>query len=514
MKKLISALLFILCCQMTFAEKAIIDHIVYELDLNKLTAKVLNFQTSTEDVCDVCIPSNVMYKHDIYQVTALGYDKLEHGYEFYYQYDKARINIEHLYLPNSLEEISTDAFTGMARLQELIIPRFVKLLVAMRRDGWLNSWNDCPILGRDNKEEFPRMRSITILGTPTCKREERGDFRYYTISKCYYYDRDDKKVEIPLDMASYDYKLKVAYTIAGIKSLDNPTSKLCPNLNTFSMPAVERELAQIKQCYSEVQRLANSYNTKLKEHPYFDGSQITFKLDYKDSQTQLRKDCDSIKKAMTKQFVALKNGQMESNLRNNNLSKYLEIYFTQHPELKPSIDSVRFEYRCEDSPKQDSLVLLFIEHNVLPLSCRERQYQQYQNLFADRAEFNEIYDRKNADSFQTELDYRIELRLWLDRFIGLVRSEPDTKLQGMTSAKEGSIPYRIYAYLKKFTVDYNTQDKRNYFFDVAVDTIFENNEKIKAEYAKNGHFFNSRQEFFEAYITPVYKKILKSKQNR
>lgn len=59
------------CCQLTFAETAIIGDIVYELDLNKRTAMVLNFQTNTEDVCGVIVPQYVEYKHEVFEVTSI-----------------------------------------------------------------------------------------------------------------------------------------------------------------------------------------------------------------------------------------------------------------------------------------------------------------------------------------------------------------------------------------------------------------------------------------------------------
>ena len=148
----------------------------------------------------------------------------------------------------------------------------------------------------------------------------------------------------------------------------------------------------------------------------------------------------------------------------------------------------------------------------MPLSCRERQYQQHQNLFTDKVEFDAIYNSKQAESFQSEIDYRLELRPWLDKFIDLVKTNPDAKLQGMIKAKDGSIPYRIYSYLRKFAADYNTQDKRDHFYNEAVNAIFEYNVRVNEEYTKNEHFFKSRQEFVDAYITTEYKKILKTKK--
>ena len=54
-KRLIFILLLSACTMLTVAaERAVVDRIVYELDLMNMSAKVLNFQTSLSEPCDVC----------------------------------------------------------------------------------------------------------------------------------------------------------------------------------------------------------------------------------------------------------------------------------------------------------------------------------------------------------------------------------------------------------------------------------------------------------------------------
>ena len=126
MKKIIAFILVFFCCQVTFAEKALIDHIVYYLDIKSLTARVLNFQTSKTDLCDITIPSTVEYKHDTYTVTVLSYERFTWDSEFYYDYEKARLNIEHVILPNTIKEVWYQAFCGMTRLREIEI-RYINI---------------------------------------------------------------------------------------------------------------------------------------------------------------------------------------------------------------------------------------------------------------------------------------------------------------------------------------------------------------------------------------------------
>ena len=511
MKKIIAFILVFFCCQVTFAEKALIDHIVYYLDLKSLTARVLNFQTSKTDLCDITIPSTVEYKHDTYTVTILSYERFTWDSEFYYDYEKARMNIEHVILPNTIKEVWYQAFCGMTRLREIEIPESVTLIYVRNYGGGLFGNFAKHTLGVKLEDELPRLERIVVNGTPDCLWDKMDGSTKYTFTSRWDY-RNREWTETPYNLASYNYILQVAYTMAGINSLDSLSCDLCPNLRTFSMPDAERKIGPIKQCYSELRMLCNSYNAQLKENPYYDGFKITYNLTYKGNLHQLRRECDSIKAAITEQYNHLSKGQMENNMRENDLAKYITIYQTIHSECKQGIDSLRFEYRCESFSKQDSTILLFVEHKELPLSCRERQYQQHQNLFTDKVEFDAIYNSKQAESFQSEIDYRLELRPWLDKFIDLVKTNPDAKLQGMIKAKDGSIPYRIYSYLRNFAADYNTQDKRDHFYNEAVNAIFEYNVRVNEEYTKNEHFFKSRQEFVDAYITTEYKKILKTKK--
>ena len=65
MKKYFIAVLLSICCQISFAEYVVIDHIVYDLDFVNLTATVLNFQIGINTPCTVTIPETVRYKNDV-----------------------------------------------------------------------------------------------------------------------------------------------------------------------------------------------------------------------------------------------------------------------------------------------------------------------------------------------------------------------------------------------------------------------------------------------------------------
>ena len=79
---------------------------------------------------------------------------------------------------------------------------------------------------------------------------------------------------------------------------------------------------------------------------------------------------------------------------------------------------------------------------------------------------------------------------------------PTVKLQGMSSTED---PTPLYC------MGLVSYCKAKYYYDDAVTLVLTINEKAKKEYEKNGHYFNDKMEFFEAYISSEYKTTLKNK---
>ena len=515
MKKILIIIVAVLMTtRMMAIEYAVIDRIVYSLDLKTLTATVLNFQTSKSEPCDVTIPPTVEFKNDTYTVVALDFSNFGYDSDLYYQYDKVRINIEHVYLPNTIETIWAKAFSGMIRLKEITLPFSVKNLVAIEKTSGLFAYYHSQYLLGDGDEVFPRLEKITILGTPECATYENSQPYNYSVNTCVVY-KDGGKSVVPIALKSKSgnstYISKVALSFAGISSLQTLSSKMCPNLKSFSMPAAEKIVANIEKYDAQLRTLHEQYSAQLKEHPYYDGSVLTCptpKIEPPFDEKEIAKKYAAATQSLTDQHNILTQGQMEENLRTTNFDKFIEIYQNLHPDTKYIVLKTKKDFRCESKETLNQIIWDVVNNIDTLKSCRDRQYSEYGYLFKNREEFDESYDRVvYNDVFLSELKQRTKQYERLQFFIRLMQDNPKVKLQGMDVAKAATLPYQADTYIRAL-------GNPDYYFDDAIDAIFQYNELIQKEYAKNGYLFPSRKSFFYYYISQVYQSTVRDRKKK
>ena len=281
-------ILLALCSLIAKAEYAIIEKIVYDLNLTTLTATVLNFQDRSGVIV---IPSNVYHKGDIYVVRKLSYcafnTSVEDAYTraylgntisqaimgesstindivdlggtldikytravaereepFRYNYDNVRSSIIVLQLPNTIESIEANAFDGMVRLRELSIPASVKELP------------------QDNETVFKsmmcRLERLIIYGLPTYE----------------YYPTGADWTRIKLSVASTDENGNYNY-VPKIKEKFGVEE--CPNLKQFAMPEYEKIkpiLVEYKKANSYLTEKTTELNEKLTKYEHNNGVKI------------------------------------------------------------------------------------------------------------------------------------------------------------------------------------------------------------------------------------------------
>ena len=198
MKKVFLLLLMSVFSHVIHAEYAIIDDIVYNLNVENLTAIVLNFQNAGSDVA---IPAEVSYRGDQYIVRSISrydfdynsidsYNDTYHTQQmatsvwgdnwisdaivertmkknqkreeeesyFQYDYNYTRAAINTLQLPNTIKYIYSGSFDGMTRLRALIIPASVDKLP----DGENTIFN----------QSMPRLEHVFVMGLPTFSMSE------------------------------------------------------------------------------------------------------------------------------------------------------------------------------------------------------------------------------------------------------------------------------------------------------------------------------------------------------
>lgn len=475
-------------CQFIYAEYAIIDRIVYDMNLDDLTATVLNFQVDIDYPCSVIIPGRVLYKNDIYKVTRMrhGYFS-KYDYEFGYKYDEARANIEYIDLPNTLEEIEKGAFAGMRRLKALIIP------ASVNRFKYVAIWD---LLGGGSFQTYPRLETITILGTPTC---EKGMGK----------DEQEISIAAQIENEEIDYIKMMAYIVARVDSLTG-RSELCPNLKIFSMPKAKAiiDLAtknKIKCAFfnEELQKACAYYNSKLKENAFYNGTVLTYEKVKLNQNTDIMRDTFYKERSnLMKKYKDLNEGKMEMSLRYYKKGKYIQCYSIAHPDKKAFIDSLLLELRCYDESEYNDAIIDAIDGKSITLtSCRDEQYQEYYYFFKDRNEFDVRYNLATSnEAFTNEIEERQKANDNLKNMKEKLLDDPLVSFQGILSKEDHASRY-FSGVLLFF--------KGKYYYDDAINAVLTLNKKAKKEYEKNGQYFASPKEFFEAYISSQYKAELK-----
>lgn len=157
------------------------------------------------------------------------------------------------------------------------------------------------------------------------------------------------------------------------------------------------------------------------------------------------------------------------------------------------------EYRCKYSPQQFATLYLY---NIVAdtITCREEYREKYLQLFISTQEFDLSY-QKGESEFLADVESRIKQRSEVDSFIKLLNNF--TMLNFKKDYDEDVIRIKKrYAELKD-----------NLYLD-DVKKALRNNEKLSAEWYKNGLWFASDYNaFITSYMSNHYKQDLKKLKN-
>ncbi|MBO7458979.1 MAG: hypothetical protein J6T80_06980 [Paludibacteraceae bacterium] len=577
MKRLITLLWVSLICHSVFAEYAIINNIVYRLNLEKLTAVVLNFQSVGNDVV---IPSHISYIGDRYVVQSISHydfessavDSYYDAYhtqqiatslfgdnwisdaiveetikeqqqredeEAYFQYDYkySRASINTLQLPNTIEYISPGAFDGMVRLRALFIPESVKVLPS----GSQTVFN----------QSMPRLEHIIVLGLPIYQTNGDQTITFASVN----------------DNGNFDYieRLKRKFDISR-----------CPNLESFQVPEYANKQPILNTYTTANQSLAEitaKWNADIARSPYNNGAKIATPV----LKTDACRDAKLLMSAFKQAVQYIKNRGMSFAYQNAiaYTKDSLENELKKHPyynEAKLEVELPKFEIIELDSSRIANAYL----------SCAKRLGEQYREFVTNKMENNlrtyypskfvEAYIRLNPhykpklDSIYMEFrclpfeeqskivihaidgeeitqescrqkqwnqySYLYENQTEFDRsyntltnvsFNGEIyeRQKAKSLLNSyMNYASENSKYIKLKAMRKKPNeqtqriISYLDEFKRTYYYSQAVEFILSQYPKVLAEYDKHKIYFVSQIDFFEAYTSENYGTILKTKKNK
>jgi hypothetical protein len=131
-------------------------------------------------------------------------------------------------------------------------------------------------------------------------------------------------------------------------------------------------------------------------------------------------------------------------------------------------------------------------------------YYKYIELFNDSEEFYSYYADK--DKFMAKVKERQILKgRYYMLFTKAKKQEGKFNFKGAKHAKNQEINHD---YVEPFMEILEVVQWRNDVFNV----FLKMDSKMAKEYEKVGSLFNNNGEFFEAYVSDDYKKILKSKK--
>lgn len=456
---------------------------VYAINVGEQTAKVVNFYS---EASSVTIPSSFVYQGDKYIVTSIGYNDFQtkvhedwygnaviesYGKYTFEDYDKNRACIVELNLPNTLEEIGTDAFKGMTRIKNLRIPSKVTKLSGKSFGG--NS----------------RLEVITIESMPCIQ------YWWYSDEICLVNVDDPMAIT---EKAKTEWKRNVCPRLQQIEILPLKDYSTC-----------KEKLHQSYLKYSKQLRdTIAAYNTRLNNHPYYvegeylSGIFISYpslsitnaKEDYAVKSSALKKEYND-KIAVCREKYQEVNNNMEKLCKLTSPEVYADKYCALHPDFSEQIDIMLNDYKCKYS--KSKLASLVLRNHNLGEKCQDELWKQYKHLYKNNEDF--LTDYNKSTQIISEL---IERQGIYDDLIHIIQGGK-LSVKGLYDSDDNSSQARTfrnrYQKVKENNIPITT-------------SILSQDPKAQKEYLKNGQYFSGIDEFFDTYIKSEYGHILKEKK--
>lgn len=251
------------------------------------------------------------------------------------------------------------------------------------------------------------------------------------------------------------------------------------------------------------------YNNKLLQNTFnTDKSVMT---DYKKMQKEgsVMDNYKSCLKDIEVSFEKL-NNSFEKKMMSQNPVEYCNIYYTQYPNKKVEADKMYIECWCRYD-KRTEFDLRFIKDNLNSCNCREQEYRQSGTLFSSKTEFDNFYNKGN-DVLQAEIAVREFKKQSSDiESLNFKDLNKSGAARALLSNLSGLNVNQNIDLEKKYVARIASYKEKTYYIKI-VEFVVDTNSGLSKEWARNGGFFNDKIEFYEAFISADYKKILKSKK--
>ena len=189
--------------------------------------------------------------------------------------------------------------------------------------------------------------------------------------------------------------------------------------------------------------------------------------------------------------------KIQNNCRDKRPDRYIEIYSSEHPDFKNNVTALAENYKCYQYTYNDFAFFVIDDKRPNVPTCHDK----YIDLFNDEEEFASSY--ANINDFVDMVDKRSLLKKAFESYISRICKESTLAFRGANTDK----PSTESGYIKAL----ESFKEMDAWYTKALDACFIADTKMVKEFTKSGHIFADKAEFFAAYTSPNYKKILKSK---
>lgn len=307
-------------------------------------------------------------------------------------------------------------------------------------------------------------------------------------------------------------QLEILYSFDGLE-IENPYLKGYV-FKYSEAKVIEKELIRLDSLdlimkNKKLDSIFNLYNQKLLLNPYNSSKKIMSKYQ-KVLKTDNKREYsfNNSLNSIQSQFEKMSRN-FEIELKNQNPSEYCIIYFYQNPEKRTEADKKYLECRCDFENRTD-FDIQFIQGKVYDCNCREKEFQENGSLFLNKEEFDNFYNQGHTILIK-EIETRILIKEEEEAFV-LIKSKISIIKTIDLKGSKNSIAKKEDDLIAKSFIDFISEYSVKPYYSSIIDFLIENNKGLKKEWSKKGEFFESKIEFFEAFISKEYRVILKDKK--
>ncbi len=273
----------------------------------------------------------------------------------------------------------------------------------------------------------------------------------------------------------------------------------------FNFSTVKKDIQHLAELNAQLDLQFNSYNNKLSENPYNIFNKTMKQFNNIENIENMNEIYEQQISAMNSEFNYL-NNNFEKNLRSKDFEEFIFVYYSINTAKKQEADKTYLESRCHYTNRLE-FDKDFIDNKLPEGNCREIKYAESTDLFTSKEEFNKFYNL-GEDVIQKEIKTRILKKEEEAILVNIMSNATIIEKLDLKGAKVNSDDANAKEYFQ--TANNNIQKP---YYSKIIDSLIEINKGLKKEWTKRSNLFSNKIEFFEAFTSGDYNKILNEKKN-